>query len=140
MIRQSLRPALRRWLAAVLLLAGAQLKAPPAAAAAELVMFDARWCGICKRFLKEVGTEGYRSSEAARSFPLRVVDFDRDRQSFRLKEPVTGAPTFVLIEDNREIARFAGYSSRSQFFRAVAELAAEYEASRPAVPRPQLVR
>ena len=110
------------------------------AAAAELVMFDARWCGYCKRFHKEVGAEGYKASAAARSFPLRVLDVDRERPQFRLKQPVNGTPTFVLVEGDREIARFSGYGGRSEFLRTVASLAAEYEAGRAAAPKARVAR
>lgn len=85
------------------------------AQAAELVMFDAKWCGYCKRFHREVGAT-YGESDVAQVFPLRVIDIDREQPDFEAREQVRGTPTFVFVESGREIARFSGYTSPERFY------------------------
>ena len=85
------------------------------ARAAELVMFDAKWCGHCKRFHREVG-ESYGQSDVAQVFPLRVIDIDHEQPDFEVRERVRSTPTFVFVEDGREIARFSGYASPDRFY------------------------
>lgn len=100
-----------------------------AVAAAELVMFDAKWCGYCKRFHREVG-DSYAASDVARVFPLRIIDIDRDQPDFEVRERVRGTPTFVFVEDGREIARFSGYSSPERFYDTMRRAVEAYEKAR----------
>lgn len=85
------------------------------AEAAELVMFDAEWCAFCKRFHREVGAT-YAESDVARVFPLRVIDIDRQQPDFETRERVRATPTFVFVENGREIGRFSGYTSPERFY------------------------
>ena len=46
------------------------------AAAAELLMFEAKDCHVCRRFNKEVAAD-YPSTKGGRVFPLRRVDIHK---------------------------------------------------------------
>src|SRR5687768_1969891 len=80
--------------------------APPAA---ELIMVDSRSCPYCARFHRQVGAE-YNESAAGQVAPLRSVN-PRKRWPSDLANitPAYAVPTFILVDDGREIGRFAGY-------------------------------
>ena len=88
--------------------------APSAAQAAELVMFDGKWCGVCKRFLAETAPL-YKMTAAGRAMPLRVVDSQQTPPWFHTQGPIVGTPIFVLVDHGRELGRISGYTSRDAF-------------------------
>lgn len=97
-----------------------------AAQALELIMFDASWCGICRTFKSEV-LPTYDETEIGSKVPIEVVDMtDQDSASFSLSDRVTGVPTFVLIKDGTEVARFSGYSDPSQFYARLESMARDF--------------
>lgn len=81
-----------------------------------LVAFEASWCGRCKLFKAEV-LDDYSQNELADHVPIEVVDIgEQDQGRFELDERVTSIPTFVLIENDREVSRFSGYNDPQQFY------------------------
>ena len=102
----------RKWLAVLLLVCSAGTHA------AELLYFFAPSCGYCRAFDAEVAAI-YPRTDAAALAPMKRIEVDPDTlQPLREKVAfeVTSVPAFVLVEDSREIARFAGYSSDELFW------------------------
>ena len=102
-----------RGLLAVAALALSQLLSSTANAA-ELVMFDGKWCGRCKQFLAEVGPV-YHTTPPGKAMPLRVVDLQQTKPWFRISAPIEGTPTFVLVDKGAERGRIVGYTTREAF-------------------------
>lgn len=103
--------------AATVLLASSSL----AATAAELLMFEDRGCGYCKRWHAEIGP-GYAKSAEGRRAPLRRVDLGSSPNGgISLARPVTITPTFVLASRGREVGRVVGYPGADFFYSALDE-------------------
>ena len=90
--------------------------APGAAVAAtELVMFEQAGCVWCLRWDREIAP-AYANTAEGRIAPLRRVDIHKplpdDLAGIRVER---FTPSFVLVEDGREIGRIRGYSG-DQFF------------------------
>ena len=98
----------------LLLIVAAALAGP--AGAAELVMFEERGCSWCARFHAEIGPI-YAKTEEARKAPLRRVDLGGGLPAeFVHLRPVSFTPTFVLLENGREIGRIQGYPGAMHFW------------------------
>jgi len=86
------------------------------ALALELVMIEQAECPYCKRFDREIAPAYPKTAEGRRA-PLRRVDLDApwpDDLSNIKKESFT--PTFVLADNNRELARLRGYPGDEHFW------------------------
>ena len=86
------------------------------ALALELVMIEQADCVFCDRFNNEIAPAYPKTPEGQRA-PLRRVDLHApwpDDLSQIKKEPFT--PTFVLVEDNKELARLRGYPGDDHFW------------------------
>jgi len=87
-----------------------------ASEAAELVMFERAGCVWCARFDAEIAPI-YGKTEESQAAPLRRVD-----RSSPLPADLTGidpgafTPTFVVVEEGREIGRIRGYPGDAFFF------------------------
>lgn len=124
---------IRLALAAAVLAAGLVFGAQPSRAA-ELVMFDDPNCVWCRRWHAEVGPS-YPNSEEGERAPLRRVHIrDQARSGVALVRPVTGTPTFVLVEGEREIGRIDGYAGSDFFYPRLAELLKRLPPPRPRGP------
>ena len=88
---------------------------PAIAHSAELIMMEQDGCGWCMRWHAEIG-EAYPRTEEGRIAPLRRVDIRAP-----LPEDLAGlaverfTPTFVLMDEGREIGRLRGYAG-DEFF------------------------
>jgi thioredoxin-related protein len=83
--------------------------------AAELVMVDSRACSYCARFNNEV-TPDYASSAAGRAPPLRKVSpYKKWPADLAGVTPAPFTPVFILVDNGREIGRFAGYGGEAKF-------------------------
>jgi hypothetical protein len=105
---------IRRCLAAAALIA----LAAPAAAGAErsLIMFREVGCRWCETWDAEVGGE-YTASALGVALPIRFLYLARDRDhGLKLLRPVRYTPTFVLVEDEREVGRIEGYPGEADFW------------------------
>ena len=89
---------------------------PITAQAAELVMFEQDACEWCEAWEEDIGVI-YGKTPEGKQAPLRRVDIFSDRPSDLVW--LRGArftPTFVLIEDGREIGRIDGYPGEDFFW------------------------
>ena len=112
-----------RWFGAV----GLLLLSAIAVEAAQLLMTDHRACRYCAQFNREVG-KAYSKTEAGELAPLRRVS--------RLKKwpadlaaitPAYHTPVFILVEDGREVGRFAGYVGEEAFWQQLNPLLAKLQ-------------
>ncbi len=85
--------------------------------AASLLMFDRKGCPWCAKWHAEIGEKAYNAGPEGRVAPLRIVDVASPRPT-DLKHigGVIGTPTFVLIDNGREIDRMIGYPGKQIFF------------------------
>jgi hypothetical protein len=98
------------------------------ASAAELVMFRRDGCPWCARWDREIGPI-YPATELSRRAPLRMVNLDGDRNhSVGLRSPIIYTPTFVLVEEGREVARLEGYPGEDFFWVLIEQMVARLPA------------
>jgi hypothetical protein len=88
----------------------------PAASASELVMFRRAGCPWCATWDREIGPI-YDRTDVGRSVPIRFVELGRDDDmKVALTNPVRFTPTFVLVDEGREIGRIEGYPGADFFW------------------------
>jgi hypothetical protein len=113
------------------LLVVAALMAPVPASAAELVMFEARGCEWCRTWHTVVGPI-YPHTEEGRIAPLRRVDKDGPRpDDLRTIDGIAFTPTFVVVEDGREIGRITGYPGEDFFWGLLGQIVAKVKSAGP---------
>jgi len=97
--------------------------ATPAFSASELVMFNSPYCEWCQIWEKEIGVV-YGKTDVGRTLPVRRVDIQETRPSHltRLKG-IRFTPTFVVLDNGREVGRITGYPGESFFWGLLEELA-----------------
>ena len=90
--------------------------------AAELVLFEYDGCLWCEAWKRDVG--GYYAQTAEGQIaPLRIVDMlDRRPPSLRRVRPIRTAPTFVVVENGREVGRITGYTDAKAFWTDFAKI------------------
>ena len=97
-------------------------------------MVDQRACVYCAKFNRQIA-KTYPNTEAGQSAPLRRVS--------RLKKwpsdlvgitPAYGTPTFILVDEGREVGRFAGYSNPETFWMRLQPLLALLDSPTSALP------
>jgi len=107
------------------LLAVAANLMPLKARAAELLMFESRSCVYCLRWERAVGAI-YDKTDEAKTLPLRRIDINtQTARDVTLKSPVHYTPTFVVVDNGREIGRIEGFASDEQFWGLLNQLAAK---------------
>lgn len=84
------------------------------AAAAELVMVEQPGCVWCERWDAEVAPIYPKTEEGERA-PLRRLDISQVGDEIAVASRVVFTPTFLLVEDGRELARMEGYAG-DEFF------------------------
>lgn len=113
-----MRFAVARLAGLMLLAAGLCLRAE----AAELVMLEQPGCPWCARFNAEIAP-AYGKTDEGRRAPLRRVDITRGwPQDLAAITPDRLTPTFILVEDGREIARLRGYPGDNFFWPLLDEM------------------
>lgn len=86
------------------------------AAAAELWMFTRKGCPYCQRWETEIGAVYPKTCEAARA-PLKRVDVETDTTlGVALAPPPHYTPTFVLVDNSKELGRILGYANEEAFW------------------------
>jgi len=94
----------------------AALWLPAHAFAAELVMFERAGCTWCARFDAEIAPV-YAKTDEGRALPLRRVDRDKPLpDDLAAIDPGAFTPTFVVVNQGREIGRIRGYPGDAFFF------------------------
>jgi len=90
---------------------------------AELVMFESSACVWCEAWDEEVG-QIYPKTDEAKILPLRKVDIDDPLPpSLQWVKGVVFTPTFIVVEDNKEVGRIVGYSGEAFFWGFLSKLA-----------------
>jgi hypothetical protein len=113
------------FLAATVLAAG--LLWPTLSWASELVMFEQGGCVWCARWNRDVGPV-YDKSAEAKVLPLRRVDIGQQSAAgIILTTPVIYTPTFVVVDNGREIGRITGFISDDTFWGLLDTLVAKLE-------------
>lgn len=98
------------------------LAATPSARAAELLVFERVGCVWCERFESEIAPV-YELTAEGHIAPLRRVDLSAGAAGLApLAAPVRYTPTFVLVEDGREVGRIPGYAGEEAFWGLLAEM------------------
>ena len=104
-----------------------------AADAAELVMYRRDGCPWCARWDREIGPI-YPKTDISRRLPLRMVNLDHDKDLGVSRRPIRYTPTFVLVEDTKEVARIEGYPGDEFFWVRLASLLTVLDQPRTASP------
>jgi hypothetical protein len=86
------------------------------ASALELVMVRSVGCPWCAAWDREVAPV-YPKTEIGQRLPVRSIDLTRTADlKATLKSPVRFTPTFVLIDQERELGRIEGYPGQEFFW------------------------
>ena len=81
-----------------------------------LVMIESAGCPFCILWHKQIGPI-YPLTPFTKRAPLRRIDLAQLRASgLTLAAPVRYTPTFVLMEDQREVGRITGYTNDEMFW------------------------
>jgi hypothetical protein len=93
-----------------------------AAVAAELIVVESDDCPYCKRFHAEIGV-AYPKTEEGKRAPLRLLDISQPMpEEYSNVKPASVTPTFILVENNREIDRMIGYPGDEYFWFLLGEM------------------
>ncbi|SFR32435.1 hypothetical protein [Litoreibacter janthinus] len=84
------------------------------AQAAQLVMVEQDGCHWCAQWNKEISPQYPKTAEGERA-PLRRVDLRDLPADIEFASKPVFTPTFVLVEDGKELGRLEGYGG-DQFF------------------------
>lgn len=96
-----------------------------AAIATELVMVEQPGCAWCARWNAEIAP-AYPKTDEGRFAPLRRVNLHDMPDDLEIARRVTFTPTFLLVKDNREIARLEGYPGEDFFWPLLDQLLTEH--------------
>lgn len=93
----------------------------PRAASVELVVFEHADCQYCRVFRSDVAPR-YASGTQAERAPLRFINIEHTGTHGigGLNASIHMVPTFVLMQEGREVDRIVGYWSPDNFFKMVA--------------------
>lgn len=94
----------------------------------ELIMFDADWCGVCKKWKRDV-LPGYRETDLGAVIAFGSFDMkEQNSPLFDIKEKIREVPVFVLFQSGIEVARFTGYKDAETFWRELGKVAGPHVA------------
>ena len=86
------------------------------AQAAELVMVEEQGCAYCVAWKNDIGPIYPKTAEGAFA-PLRMIDIDDGVPAdLTFARKVVFTPTFILIDNNTEVARIEGYPGEDFFW------------------------
>ncbi|MEZ5714516.1 MAG: thioredoxin family protein [Paracoccaceae bacterium] len=95
---------------------------PRGARAAELLMVEQEGCGYCALWNKVVGPIYPKTPEGAFA-PLRRVDLhDGAPEGITFDRRVVFTPTFILVENGRELGRIEGYPGEDFFWALLGQM------------------
>lgn len=102
-------------LLAVLALPMSASSEPGKTATYKLMVFETRDCFYCQHFRYAVAPV-YQQSELGTRAPIEYVDVRQtDMNHLGLESPITIAPTTVLTQNGKEVARLSGVTSPDNF-------------------------
>lgn len=91
------------------------------AAALELLMIEKAGCSWCQRWNDEIAPI-YPRTDEGRVAPLYRADFYRLPPGVSFRAPVVFTPTFVVVDNGREVGRITGYASEETFWGLLGEI------------------
>jgi len=95
---------------------------PGKLAALELVMYEQEYCEWCEKWDEEVGVV-YPKTTEGKAAPLRKVDiFEEIPEDLKKFRKPRFTPTFVLLDDGKEVGRIRGYPGEDFFWGMLGEL------------------
>ncbi len=98
------------------------------AQAAELLMIEQENCPYCDRFHAEIGPAYPKTAEGQQA-PLRILMINDPLPAELVDvEPARVSPTFILIENNRQVDRLVGYPGEEHFWFLLGEMLDKLEA------------
>ena len=83
--------------------------------AAELIMVEQQGCYYCLEWKDQLG-HIYPKTPEGKFAPLKTIDITEVDKIGGLKRDVIFTPTFVLMENHKELGRLEGYSSEDFFW------------------------
>ena len=92
-----------------------------AADAAELVMYRRDGCPWCAKWDREIGPI-YPKTDFNKRAPLRLINLDHDRDLPIAHGAIRYTPTFVLVENAKEVGRIEGYPGDMFFWPRLSDL------------------
>ena len=96
--------------------------ATPAFSAGEMIMFNSPYCEWCDLWEKEVGLV-YNKTRESRIAPVRRGGIHDPRpDDLKQIRPAVFTPTFVLIDDGKEMGRITGYPGEGFFWGLLGEM------------------
>lgn len=121
---------MRRIAIAVLTFWGVVFGVGTPAQAAELVYFFSGACPVCERWDTEIGGL-YDKTEEAQRLPLRHQDIHQEKpDDLAFIKGVIYTPTFVMVEDGREVGRLVGYVTDYFFWEQLSGLIQKADAAK----------
>lgn len=122
MIGERQRRTTMRRVRAVLLGVMLGLGVPVAAMAAELLMIEEDGCPWCRAWDRDIGPIYDRTAEGKRA-PLRRIDIHGDLPAdIELASRPRFTPTFILVDEGRELGRIEGYPGEELFWWLMSDL------------------
>lgn len=117
--------AIGRPLAVAALVLFGLLMTPQGSHAAELVMIDRDGCGYCIAWKKQIGP-AYPNTNLGQFAPLRVVNVREGTPAgLSLDRPVVFTPTFILVDNGKELGRIEGYPGEDFFWSLLEKMLVE---------------
>ena len=83
--------------------------------AAELIMVEQQGCYYCLEWKDQLG-HIYPKTPEGKFAPLKTIDITEVDKIKGLKRDVIFTPTFLLMENHKELGRMEGYSSEDFFW------------------------
>ena len=80
-----------------------------------LLMAEEAGCPWCARWNEEIGPI-YPKTAEGRAAPLERYDLHRDSPDVEFVRTVRFTPTFVLVQDGKEVGRIEGYPGEDFFW------------------------
>ena len=98
-------------------------------------MFERDGCVWCARWNREIAPV-YDKTDEAKVLPLRRINMDHDKEpGVQLASPVRFTPTFLIVDDGREIGRITGYMNDESFWGLLGKYAARLTNPQPKANR-----
>ena len=107
---------------------------PALSRAAELVYFHSEACEVCEQWNEEVGLIYGKTDEAKRLTLRRQSVHDDIPADLSFIKGVVFTPTFVVVEDGREVGRLVGYIRDYFFWEQVDGMIKRLDAVRGTMP------
>ncbi|WP_439104872.1 hypothetical protein [Celeribacter marinus] len=114
------------WTKIVILASAAlMLTAPLPAQAVELVMIERDGCAYCDRWNDEIAPIYPKTPEGAFA-PLRRMDVKERPDDIEFSSRPVLTPTFVLVDEGRELMRIEGYGGDDLFWSMLSVILRDY--------------